>query len=216
MAKEAIKLIMALKKLVESDKIIREKIKIIFVENLNVSLQKFLYPACDIYSNLTNPLLDNMNFDILNSAINMSNIISTRGGIINNLPTDNAFYLLGESFKDYKKMKNNKTYMAYNVLKNDDMVTYTTNNLINESYQNFPYNFKALLDEILLYNDSFNVLLNLSELINLRKNISLDYLDINKWTSNEIKNLMWSSEFSVDNILQRKKNFVNENRRNKI
>lgn len=215
-AKEAIKLIMALKKLVELDKIIREKIKIIFVENLNVSLQKFLYPACDIYSNLTNPLLDNMNFDILNTSINMSNILSTRGGIVNNLEEENLFYLLADSFKNYKNMKENKSYRAYDLLNNDEIVSYTTRHLINESYQNFPYNFKALLDEILLYNDSFNILLNLSELIKLRKEISFDFLDREKWTGNEIKNLIWSSEFNIDDVLQRKKSFVNENRKNKI
>ena len=51
MAKETIKFILALKKMIDKDKFIREKIKIVFFEDLDVEKVKFLLASADIYTN---------------------------------------------------------------------------------------------------------------------------------------------------------------------
>ncbi len=199
-AKETIKFILALKKLIESDKIIKEKIKIIYVEDVTVSDLRMLYPACDIYSNLTYPLYDNQNFDMLNSLFNMANIISTKGGIVDNLNKTNDFYLFPDNYNTYKNRKDNHTYKASDIIYQNQVVKYTLENLLNEAHQNFPYDFKNLYKEILLYNDSFEVLLDLENLIKIRENASKDFLDKEKWTKKQVKNILWANEFNLEDI----------------
>lgn len=206
-AKETIKFILALKKLIESDKIIREKLKIIFVENIGVKDLRLLYPAADIYSNLAHPLMDNQNFDILNCLYNMSNVVSTKAGIVENLDIANEFYLLDDDYKTYEKIRKERNYIANDIIYQNKIVKYTIDRLLNESREAFPYDFRVLYDEILLYNDSFNVLLDLENLVNLRKNIQKDYIDKEKWIQSQMQNFIWASKFNLDNLLKRKRSF---------
>ncbi len=207
MAKETIKFILGLKHLIESDPIIREKIKIVFVEDLGVRDLNYLYPACDIYSNLTLPLLDNQNFDILNSIFNMSNILSAKGGIIDNHGSGHDFYLMGDDYKTIKARSEERSYIASDFIYQNEIVKYTTDKLLNESSDSFPYDFRTLYDEILLYNDSFNVFYDLEALINVRRDISKDYLDKEKWVGQEIANIMWANSFNFNEIKKRKISF---------
>lgn len=200
MAKETIKFILALKKLIESDKIISKKIKIIFVENITVDDLRNLYPACDIYTNITHPLYDNQNFDILNSIFNMANIVSTRGGIVNNIKTKNEFYLLNDDYRVYKNRRNLRSYKANDIIYQNQVVKYTIDNLLKENQRNLPYDFSKLYNELLVYNDSFEIFLDLENLINLRKISGFDYLNKETWAKNEVHNILWANEFNLDHI----------------
>ena len=206
-AKETIKFILALKKLIEADKIISKKIKIIFVENTGVKDLRILYPAADIYSNLAHPLMDNQNFDILNCLYNMSNVVSTKAGIVENLDIANNFYLMDDDYKSYEIIRNERKYIANDIIYQNKIVKYTIDRLLNEPKEAFPYDFKNLYDEILLYNDSFNVFLDLENLVNLRKDMQKDYIDKEKWTQNSMQNFIWASKFNLDDLLKRKRSF---------
>lgn len=204
MAKETIKFILALKKMIDKDKFISEKIKIIFIEDLDVEKIKEILPAVDIYSNLTLATLDNQNFHVLNSIFNMSNIISSKGGIVNNLDEDNAFYTFGADYKSIQKLDENNSYNANEFYYDNKVVKFTIDNLLNESYENLPYDFKTIYDQLLMYNDSFKTFYELESLIKLRKVVEEDYLDVNKWTKNQIKNIIWSNNFRLDEVINRK------------
>lgn len=206
-AKETIKFILALKKLIEADKIISKKIKIIFVENTGVKDLRILYPAADIYSNLAHPLMDNQNFDILNCLYNMSNVISTKAGIVENLDIANSFYLMDDDYKSYEIIRNERKYIANDIIYQNKIVKYTIERLLSEPKEAFPYDFKNLYDEILLYNDSFNVFLDLENLVNLRKDMQKDYVDKEKWIQNQMQNFIWASKFNLDDLLKRKRSF---------
>lgn len=204
MAKETIKFIIALKKMIDKDKFIREKIKIAFIEDLNVKKITEILPAVDIYSNLTLPTLDNQNFHILNAIFNMSNILTSKGGIVDNLKDDNSFYTFGADFKNIKKMNEDNSYNANEFYYDSDIVKFTIDNLLNESYVNFPYNFKTIYDQLLMYNDSFKCFYDLEDLINTRKSIENDYLDIEKWTYHQINNILWANNFRLDEVINKK------------
>lgn len=204
MAKETIKFIIALKKMIDKDKFIREKIKIAFIEDLNVKKITEILPAVDIYSNLTLPTLDNQNFHILNAIFNMSNILTSKGGIVDNLKDDNSFYTFGADFKNDKKMNQDNSYNANEFYYDSDIVKFTIDNLLNESYDNFPYNFKTIYDQLLMYNDSFKCFYDLEDLINTRKNIENDYLDVEKWTYHQINNILWANNFRLDEVINKK------------
>lgn len=204
MAKETIKFIIALKKMIDKDKFIREKIKIAFIEDLNVKKITEILPAVDIYSNLTLPTLDNQNFHILNAIFNMSNILTSKGGVVDNLKDDNSFYTFGADFKNVKKMNEDNSYNANEFYYDSDIVKFTIDNLLNESYDNFPYNFKTIYDQLLMYNDSFKCFYDLEDLINTRKSIENDYLDIEKWTYHQINNILWANNFRLDEVINKK------------
>lgn len=203
MAKETIKFILGLKQLIESDMVISKKLKIVFIDNYSISSLRKLLPAADIYSNLNHPLLDNQNFNIQNSVHNMVNIISGKGGVIENLDIDHGFYLLGQDYDYYKE----QNYQANNFIYQNEIVRYTTEKLLNEPAENFPYDFSTLYHEILLYNDSFNVFLDLEDLLVKRAEMSRDYLDRGKWVAREIQNMIWAGGFDFKQLAKRKINF---------
>ena len=151
--------------------------------------------------------MDNQNFDILNSIYNMSNVLSTRGGIVENLDMANCFYLLDDDYKSYEKIRSERKYIANDIIYQNQIVKYTIDRLLNEPKESFPYDFKILYDEILLYNDSFNVLMDLENLVNVRKEITDDFINKEKWISNEIQNFIWSSEFNLNDLIKRKRSF---------
>ena len=163
-----------------------------------------MYPAVDVYSNLNHPLLDNQNFDILNSLFNMSNIVTSKSGITENVDKANDFYFMGDSYLKIKSMKENNFYNANDFVYQNEIVKYTTERLLKESYEQFPYNFNIIYNEILMYNDSFNVFYDLRSLIDARKKISMDYLDKAKWVNQQISNIIWANEFDMDYTEKRK------------
>ena len=203
MAKETIKFILALKKMIDKDKIIKEKIKIVFIEDIDIHKSKIILKSLDVYNNLTLATLDNQDFNMLNAAFNMSNIITSRGGISQNIEGDNSFYTIGEAYDDIVKSNVNDLYNANDFYYSNDMVKYTVENLIRESYENFPYDFKQMYDQIMMYNDSFRIFKDLNNLIETRNKRELDYLDKEKWVRNEIDNILWANNFRLDNKIIR-------------
>lgn len=203
MAKEIIKFIFALKHMIDKDRLIKEKIKIIFIEDLNVEKLKKIYPACDIYSHLTLPIYDNQSFDMLNSIFNFSNIVSSKAGVLNNINSPNKIYKFGKEYEEIIKVQNENLYDAREFYYKNDIIRHTVDNLINEDYNTLPYNFKNIYDYILSYNDSFFVFNDSQELFDIRSIISRDYLDKNKWIDNEIDNILWAKEFKFRDYLEK-------------
>lgn len=203
MAKEIIKFILALKHMIDKDKLIKEKLKIIFIEDANVENFRKIYPACDIYSNLTLPLFENQSFHILNSIFNFSNVLSTRAGIIYNIDKKNKIYTFGETYEEIEKNKN--SYNARDFYYKNDIIKRTVDNLINENYSNLPYNFKNIYDYLISYNDSFFIFKDHDSLLDTRFKVSMDYLDKKKWIDQEIDNILWANEFNLDKTLEKLK-----------
>ncbi|EGC84320.1 glycogen/starch/alpha-glucan phosphorylase [Anaerococcus hydrogenalis] len=200
MAKEIIKFIFALKHMIDKDRLIKEKIKIIFIEDLNVEKLKLIYPACDVYSNLTLPIFDNQSFEMMHSIFNFSNAISTKGGVLSNFNKENKIYTFGKTYDEL--VRTQKTYSANDFYYKNDIIKITVDNLINEDYNNLPYNFKNIFDYIISYNDSFLIFKDNKDLLDTRLKLGKDYLDKRKWINNEISNILWAKEFNLDKNLE--------------
>lgn len=205
MAKEIIKFILALKHMIDKDKLIKEKLKIIFIEDANVEKLRKIYPACDIYSNLSLPIYDNQSFHMLNSIFNMANVLSSKGGIISNIEKKNEIYTFGKTYEEIEKIRNENTYDAREFYYKNHLLKRTIDNLINEDYSNLPYNFKNIYDYLISFNDSFFIFKDHDSLLDLRLKISNDYLDKEKWIDKEIDNILWANEFNLDENLEKLK-----------
>lgn len=205
MAKEIIKFILALKHMIDKDKLIKEKLKIIFIEDANVEKLRKIYPACDIYSNLSLPIYDNQSFHMLNSIFNMANVLSSKGGIISNIEKKNEIYTFGKTYEEIEKIRNENTYDAREFYYKNHLLKRTIDNLINEDYSNLPYNFKNIYDYLISFNDSFFIFNDHDSLLDIRFKISNDYLDKEKWIDKEIDNIIWANEFNLDENLEKLK-----------
>lgn len=205
MAKEIIKFILALKHMIDKDKLIKEKLKIIFIEDANVERLRKIYPACDLYSNLSLPIFDNQSFHMLNSIFNLSNVISSKGGIISNIEKKNEIYTFGQTYEEIEKIKNENAYDAREFYYKNDIIKRTIDNLINEDYSNLPYNFKNIYDYLISYNDSFFIFKDHDSLLDMRFKIFKDYLDKKKWIDKDIDNILWANEFNLDKNLEKLK-----------
>lgn len=200
-AKENIKFVLALKKMIEKDRLIREKIKILFVENLNVSKSRIIYPTSDLYTDLTLPIYDNNSFEVLSASMNFSNVLTTKGGIsLNKKTTDHSFYLFGRTIEEFAEERKNDAYKASDYYYGNERVRKTVNHLINEPYDNLSYNFKTIYDYLINQNDSFHIFKDMEDLSEKRIKIYRDYLDKKKWVKQEMDNILWANQFYLDDI----------------
>ena len=126
-----------------------------------------------------------------------------RSGIVDNLKDKNSFYTFGADFKTVQKLDRENSYDANEFYYNSEVVKFTIDNLLNESYDNFPYTFKTIYDQLLMYNDSFKVFYDLESLIRKRDIIERDYLDLSKWTNKQIENILWANNFRLDEVINR-------------
>ncbi|MCI5839054.1 MAG: glycogen/starch/alpha-glucan phosphorylase [Peptoniphilaceae bacterium] len=192
MAKEIIKFVIALSNMINKDKYIKEKIKLVFVENYNVSTSQKFISAVDVFDSYVVKKYNNHNFELLKSAYNFSNIVSTCGGILNNFEINNSIYNIDideDNLDDYDAVK---YYYKNEELKN------TIDHLINEPYSNFPYEFKIIFDQIIKYNDSFLIFKSLNKSMEAEFKVNNDFMNEIKWNKNKINNFLWANEFNFE------------------
>ncbi|MDO4594848.1 MAG: glycogen/starch/alpha-glucan phosphorylase [Tissierellia bacterium] len=198
MAKEIIKFINHLKDMINKDTLVKDKLKIVFVEDYNLNKARNLLKASDVFNNLTLSIYDNSSFEILNACFNFSNIISSRSGIIKNIKKKNAIYTFADTVEEVYEIKNKNLYNALETYYQNPLKD-VVDNLINERNKNFNYDFKIIYKQLLKYNDSFFIFKDLYELIKVGLRVSDDYLNSKKWVSNEIENFVWANEYNLEN-----------------
>ncbi len=172
-AKEIIKFINALAYLINKDVFIKDKIKIVFIENYNVSKSKIIIPGADIRENLTIP---SMKTNYLNDREYLANgavVLSSR----NHKITDEYIYEFGSSFENIK----NRNYRAYDLINSDPLIKDCFIYLSRLNYSDFPYDFNAIIELILKYNDGFFVIKDLRSHYEAHKKICQDYMEESKW-----------------------------------
>lgn len=172
-AKEIIKFINALAHLINKDIFIKDKIKIVFIENYNVSKSKIIIPGADIRENLTIP---SMKTNYLNDREYLANgavVLSSR----NHKRTDDYIYEFGSSFENIK----NRNYRAHDLINSDPLIKDSFIYLSKLNYSDLPYDFNTIIELLLKYDDGFFVLKDLRSHHKVHGEICQDYMDQAKW-----------------------------------
>lgn len=208
-AKAVIKLINSVSKKVNNDVRVKDKLKVIFIENFNVSLAEIIYPAADVSEQISTASKEasgtgNMKF-MMNGAVTLATLDGANIEILDLVGRENIviFGLKAEQVINHYK---NHDYNSYDVFNQDMRLQKILNQLIDGFFPEGNMEFRNIYDSLLAYNDEFFVLKDFAAYADAQNRINRKYCSMNTWNSMCINNIAYSGYFSADRTI---KEYVN-------
>lgn len=203
LAKCVIKLINSIARIINHDRVIREKIKVVFLENYNVSLAEVAFPAADVSEQISTASKEasgtgNMKF-MMNGAVTIGTLDGANIEIREKVGEDNfiAFGLTAEKVLNYYKDGN---YNAWDFYSQDKRIKTICDQLINGTFTQT--DFSAIYEHLLRYNDEFFVLHDFASYVNAHNRLEQKFKDERNWIKMCINNIAYSGSFSSDRTIR--------------
>lgn len=204
-AKDIIHLILCLQELIDNDPEVAPYLKVVMVENYNVTLAEKLIPSCDISEQISLASKEasgtgNMKF-MLNGAVTMG----TEDGAnveIHQFVGDENIYIFGESseqvIEHYRKMD----YNAVDYYINDEEIRRLVDFIISPELLRIGDKYLLLeLHAELIRKDWFMTLLDVKDYIQKKEQAYADYEDRMAWAKKMVVNIAKAGYFSSDRTI---------------
>lgn len=205
LAKNIIELICRIAETVNNDPRVNEKIKVVMLENYQVSLAEKIIPATDLSEQISTTTKEasgtsNMKF-MMNGAITMATLDGANIEIKDEVGEDNIiiFGLNAEEVLNYYK---NGGYSSWDICNNDSRLQRVTNDLINGKYCRDKERFRSIYENLLTYNDEFFVLKDFNSYLDAQERVNKLYIDKERWQRMCGINIAHSGIFSSDRTIQ--------------
>lgn len=206
LAKDIIHLILCLQELVGSDPDVAPYLKIVMIENYNVTKAEMLIPACDISEQISLASKEasgtgNMKF-MLNGAVTLGTMDGANVEIHDLVGSDNI-YIFGKSSEDVIRLYETNGYDAREYYESDPVTEGLVDFIISKEMIKLgdPENLCRLYKE-LVSKDWFMTLLDLKEYIAVKEQMLEDYKDRKSWTGKMLVNIARAGFFSSDRTIE--------------
>ena len=204
-AKDIIHLLLVLQEIVNNDPDVNKYMKVVMVENYNVSYAEKLIPACDVSEQISLASKEasgtsNMKF-MLNGAVTLG----TDDGAnveIHELVGDDNIYIFGVSADEVIEHYKKADYVSKDYYKKSKVIKEAVDFIISKECLKVGHkeNLKRLHDE-LLNKDWFMTLLDLESYIAKKDEIFEDYEKRDKWKKMMLTNIAKAGFFSSDRTI---------------
>lgn len=203
MAKQIIKLICEVARVVNNDPIIGDKLKVIYLENYRVSLAEKVIPAADLSEQISLAGTEasgtgNMKF-MLNGALTIGTLDGANIEMKEEMGVENIF-IFGMTIEEVKALERK----GYNAMEYYEKLPELKRCIDQIKCGYFSPNnvdqFNDLVD-VLLKHDRFYVLADYEDYIKCQEKVNKTYQDGNKWTTMAIKNIASAGFFSSDRTI---------------
>ena len=210
-AKLTIKLINSVADVVNNDPAINGKIKVVFIENYNVSNAEIIFAAADVSEQISTASKEasgtgNMKF-MLNGALTIGTMDGANVEIVEEVGKENAF-IFGLSSDEVIKYENFGGYDPNEIFNNDPDVRRVLMQLINGTYsKNDPDRFRTLYNSLLntlstAKADTYFILKDFRSYADAQKQVEKAYRDEKGWAKSAILNVACSGKFTSDRTIQ--------------
>ena len=204
-AKLTIKLINSVANVVNNDLSIRDKIKIVFIEDYCVSNAEIIFPASDVSEQISTASKEasgtgNMKF-MLNGAVTLGTMDGANVEIVHEVGWDNAV-IFGLSADEVIAYEHNDQYHPKDIFNNDGDIRRVLMQLVNGFYSPDNANlFKPLYDS-LLEKDQYFILKDFRAYEDAQRRVEEAYRDEEGWTRKAMLNVAHAGKFSSDRTIQ--------------
>lgn len=204
-AKETIKLYCSVADIINSDPDMSGKLKVIFLENFNVSGAQIIYPAADISEQISTAGKEasgtgNMKF-MFNGAITLGTIDGANVEI-RNLVGEKNIFTFGLSAEEVMRYYANGSYSAFAEYSENSRLRLIVDQLVNGFFDKSDYTFWDVRNALLQHNDEYFVLKDFQDYINTWTQASHIYQnDPQKWYSISTVNISKSGYFTSDRTI---------------
>mgnify|MGYP000143431590 FL=1 len=204
-AKDIIHLLLTLETLIQNDPDVAPYMKLVMVENYNVSAAEKLIPACDISGQISLASKEasgtgNMKF-MLNGAITLGTMDGANVEISDLVGKDNI-YIFGESSDEIIKHYEKMDYNSRAIYEGDADIKKYVDFIVSEPMLKLgkEEHLRNFYNE-LLNKDWFMTLLDLKDYIKVKDQVFADYEDRNSWAKKMLANIGEAGFFSSDRTI---------------
>ena len=205
LAKDIIHLLLTLETLIQNDPDVAPYMKLVMVENYNVSAAEKLIPACDISEQISLASKEasgtgNMKF-MLNGAITLGTMDGANVEISDLVGKDNI-YIFGESSDEIIKHYEKMDYNSRAIYEGDADIKKYVDFIVSEPMLKLgkEEHLRNFYNE-LLNKDWFMTLLDLKDYIKVKDQVFADYEDRNSWAKKMLANIGEAGFFSSDRTI---------------
>lgn len=203
-AKTIVKFTNEIANLINNDKAINGKIKVVFVENYRVSYAEKLFPAADLSKQISTAGKEasgtgNMKF-MLNGAPTFGTNDGANVEIVRESGKENNF-IFGLEVEDIEELKDK--YDAEELYENDESIKRVLDTLIDGTFEdNEDEDFKDLYDSIIEEGDQYFLLADFKEFKDAEDKVFESYKDELGWAKKCFLNVCNAGIFSSDRTIQ--------------
>ena len=210
-AKDIIHLLLCLQKLIENDPAVRPYLRIVMVENYNVTKAEKLIPACDISEQISLASKEasgtgNMKF-MLNGAPTLGTMDGANVEIVEEVGIENAF-IFGLSSDEVINYENNGGYNPIDIYFNDWDIKRVVDQLVDGTYGNGDRElYRDLYNSLLNTNssdraDTYFILKDFRSYAEAQKRVEEAYRDQDRWSKIALIQTASCGKFTSDRTIQ--------------
>ena len=208
-AKLTIKLINSVADVVNNDPVIKDRIKVVFIEDYRVSNAEWIFAAADVSEQISTASKEasgtgNMKF-MLNGALTLGTMDGANVEIVEEVGAENAF-IFGLSSDEVINYEKNGGYDPNEIFNNDPNVRRVLMQLINGTYAQddlFRDLYNSLLNTFCSARpDTYFILKDFASYAEAQKKVEAAYKDEAGWARSAILNVAHSGKFTSDRTIQ--------------
>ena len=209
-AKLTIKLINSVADVVNNDTSIGGKLKVVFIENYNVSNAEIIFAAADVSEQISTASKEasgtgNMKF-MLNGALTLGTMDGANVEIVEEVGAENAF-IFGLSSDEVIHFENYGGYNPMDIYNSDQDIHRVLDQLIDGTYSKDKELFRPLYNSLLntlstSKADTYFILKDFRSYAEAQKKVEAAYRDKEGWAKSAILNVACSGKFTSDRTIQ--------------
>ena len=210
-AKQIIKLINSVADVVNNDKSIHDKIKVVFIENYRVSNAEIIFAAADVSEQISTASKEasgtgNMKF-MLNGALTLGTMDGANVEIVEEVGEENAF-IFGLSSDEVIAYEHNNEYNPREIYNMDSDIRAVLTQLVDGTYApGNPEEFRDIYNSLLSNQggrraDTYFILKDFRSYAEAQKQIDARYKNSAGWAKSVMLNVANAGKFSSDRTIE--------------
>jgi len=204
-AKNVIELINVIANKVNNDPYVSKFMKIIFIENYDVSKAEIIMPAADVSEQISTAGKEasgtgNMKF-MMNGALTLGTLDGANVEISQLVGKDNVL-IFGKTTEQIDKLRASGEYSIHEIYRNDKTIANILESLINGTFSNDKEQFMNIYNEIMFKNDEYFIFADFYDYVRAQEQIEKLYTNKEKWTKICLTNIAKSGFFSSDRTIE--------------
>lgn len=185
---------------INNDHTIKGKMKVVFLENYNVSLAKKIFPGSDVSEQISTASKEasgtgNMKF-MMNGAVTLGTLDGANIEIMEAVGKENMF-IFGATSEQILALEESRAYIASHICIRDEKIKNIVDKLCPELRNSLLYGQSPTVDA-----DRYFVLLDLKDYIRATLQMNETYKGPEKWARMAILNIANSGVFSIDRTVK--------------
>lgn len=205
-AKSIIKVINECANLINNDPDIDGKLKIVFLENYNVTLAEHIIPAADVSEQISLASKEASGTSNMKLMLNGSITVATLDGAnveIRDAVGDENIVIFGLTEEEVYAYYENNDYSALKIYEDSPILQRVLNAFIDGSIPNIHFEGQEIYDSLLKYNDEYFLLRDFQSYVEAQEKIDCLYSDKTRWQEMSLINIANAGRFSSDDTVMR-------------